>query len=121
MSYFLSLIYILFCLVKLCANITSLIHVFDIISIMFIISLLYPIIYNFKLADIMYLIIIISAQNLYINYELQFHISSVLTNELYIFKCIGCIHCSGISGNLLITNCVVNHFILIQNSDHFPR
>ena len=102
--YFLSLIYILFCLVKLCANITSLIHVLDIMSFMFIISLLYLITYNFKVAGFMYLTIIISAQNLYIYNELQFHISSVLTNELYIFKCACCIHCNGISGNLLINN-----------------
>ena len=119
--YFLSLIYILYCLVKLCANITSLIHVLDIMYFMFIISLLYLITYNFKVVGIMYLTIIISAQNLYIYNKLQFHISSVLTNELYIFKCTCCIHCNGISRNLLINNWVVNHFILIQNTNHFPR
>ena len=116
--YPLSLIYILYYLVKLCAFITSLNHVLD---IMIIISLLYLFANIFKLADIMYLTIIISAQNLYIYIELQLHISSVLTKELYIFKCTYYIHCNGVSGNLLITNNVVNHLNLIQNNHLLPR
>ena len=105
--YFLSLIYILSGLVKLCAFITSLNHVLDIMSIMFFISLLYLFTYIFKLADIMYLSII--------------HISSVLTKELYIFKSFYHIHFKGISGSLLINNNVVNYLNLIQNNHHFPR
>ena len=106
-SYFLSVIYILSGLVKLCAFITSLNHVLDIMSIMFFISFLYLFTYIFKLADIMYLLII--------------QISSVLKKELYIFKSFYHIHFKGISGSLLITNNVVNYFNLIQNNHHFPR
>ena len=88
--YLLYLIYTLFLLVKLCAIITSLIHILDILFIMFIISLLYLYANIFKLADIMYLIIIISTQNLYANAKLQYHISSVLTKEIYILNGIAC-------------------------------
>ena len=112
--YLLSLIFILFIIVKLCAIITSLIHILDIIFIMFIVSLLYLYINIFKMASIMYLIIIISAQNLYINAELQYQINSVLTKELYIIKCIHCIHCNGINGNLRITNNVINQLLFFN-------
>ena len=105
--YFLSLIYISSGIVKLCAFITSLNHVLDIMSIMFFISFLYLFTYIFKLADIMYLLII--------------QISSVLKKEPYIFKSFYHIHFKGISGSLLITNNVVNYFNLIQNSHYFPR
>ena len=108
--YILFIIYTLFCLVKLCAIITSPNHILD---IMFFISLLCLYTFILKLAVIMYLIIV-PAQTIYINTELQYHTNSVLTKEIYIFKCIYFIHCHGIWGNLLITNNVVNHFNLIK-------
>ena len=116
--YHLYLISFLNLLVKLCAIITSLNHILDII---FIIPFLCLYTYNFQLPDIMYLIIIISAQNLYINAESQCHINSVLTKGLQIFKCIHCIHCNCICGNLLLINNVVNCFNLIQDNNNFPR
>ena len=110
--------YLLNVLVKLCAIITSLNHILDII---FIITILCLFMHNFQLADIMYLIIIISAQNLYINAESQCHIKSLLTKELHVVKCIHCIHCNGICGNLPITKNVVNCFNSKQNNNHFLR
>ena len=111
--YILFIIYTLSCLVKLCAIITSPNHILD---IMFFISLLYLYTYTFKLAVIMYLSVV-HAQNIYINMELQYHTNSVLSKEIYIFKCIYFIHCNGIWGNLLITNNVVNHFNLIKSEE----
>ena len=116
--YHLYLISFLNLLVILCAIITSLNHTLDII---FIVPFLCLHTYHFQLADIMYLIIIISFQIIYINAESQSHISSVLIKELQVFKCIHCIHCNGICGNLLITNNVVNCFNLIQSNNNFPR
>ena len=115
--YILFIIYTLFCLAKLCAIIISPSHI---LNIMFFISLLYLYTYILKLAVIMYLSIV-PAQTIYINTELQYYKNSVLSTEIYIFKCIYFIHCNGIWGNLLITNSVVNHFNLIKRNNHFLR